>query len=49
ALKSLNKSSDSTNDLLKEIDDNTFFIQCLGISQEPKTQNYIMVMEFASS
>src|SRR5436305_1481162 len=27
--------------------DSDFFIQCLGFSQDPKTSNYIMVMEFA--
>src|ERR1041385_3321947 len=27
---------------------NKFFIRCLGISQDPVTFNYIMVMEFAS-
>src|ERR1041385_6532275 len=27
---------------------NKFFIRCLGISQDPVTSNYIMVMEFAS-
>src|SRR2546423_6046909 len=27
---------------------NEFFIRCLGISQDPVTSNYIMVMEFAS-
>src|SRR6266542_3902409 len=29
------------------MDHNTFFIQCLGISQDPKTYEYIMIMEFA--
>src|SRR6266496_349660 len=29
------------------MDNNTFFIQCLGISQDPKTCEYIMIMEFA--
>ncbi len=29
--------------------DNTFFIKCLGISQDPKTCNYIMVMELANN
>ena len=28
--------------------DNNFFVQCLGFSQDPKTFNYIIVMEFAS-
>jgi len=27
--------------------DNSFFIKCLGISQDPKTCNYMMIMEFA--
>ena len=27
---------------------NKFFIRCLGISQDPVTSNYIMIMEFAS-
>src|ERR1044071_4825371 len=27
---------------------NKFFIRCLGISKDPVTSNYIMVMEFAS-
>src|SRR6266516_4204547 len=28
--------------------DNYFFVQCLGFSQDPKTSNYIIVMEFAT-
>ena len=28
--------------------DNNFFVRCLGFSQDPKTSNYIIVMEFAS-
>src|SRR2546429_478856 len=27
--------------------DNNFFVRCLGFSQDPKTSNYIIVMEFA--
>src|SRR6266516_4031504 len=27
--------------------DNIFFVRCLGFSQDPKTSNYIIVMEFA--
>src|ERR1043165_8063474 len=27
--------------------DNNFFIRCLGFSQDPKTSNYIIIMEFA--
>nr|CAG8466104.1 1338_t:CDS:2 [Entrophospora candida] len=54
ALKCLNGSSDSTIDFLKEVElnlqiaDDAFFIQCMGISQDPQTLNYIMVMELAS-
>jgi len=29
------------------MDNNTFFIQFLGISQDPKTCEYIIIMEFA--
>jgi serine/threonine protein kinase len=50
ALKTLNNSS---LDFLKEIEsnvqiaENPFFIQCLGISQDPQTLYYMIVMEFA--
>ena len=27
--------------------DNNFFVRCLGFSQDPKTSNFIIVMEFA--
>ena len=55
ALKSLNNSSDSISDILKEVEsniqlgDHPYIIQCFGISQDPQTLDYIMVMEFATS
>jgi serine/threonine protein kinase len=48
------RSIDSIFDLIKEVEssvqiaDNPFFIQVLGISQDPQTQNYMIVKEFAS-
>ncbi|CAG8794155.1 7261_t:CDS:1 [Cetraspora pellucida] len=53
-LKILDRSSDLSINFLNEfksylqVYDSTYFIRCLGISQEPHTYNYIMVMEFAS-
>ncbi|GBB84219.1 hypothetical protein RclHR1_10840004 [Rhizophagus clarus] len=51
ALKYLDKSDISC--LLEEVKpfvdliDNTLFIQCLGFSQDPKTSQYIIIMEYA--
>ncbi|MDW3631938.1 MAG: protein kinase [Nitrososphaeraceae archaeon] len=51
ALKSL--IDNSSLNFLKEVEsnvqiaENPFFIQCLGISQDPQTLNYMIVMEFA--
>jgi serine/threonine protein kinase len=52
ALKSLNNSSDSISDILKEVEsniqlgDHPYIIQCFGISQDPKTKNFMMVMDY---
>ncbi|RHZ35830.1 protein kinase [endosymbiont GvMRE of Glomus versiforme] len=52
-LKSLHNSQDITTDFLQEvayhhrlIDDNGWVVKCYGISQNPKTKNYLMVMRY---
>ncbi|RHZ87728.1 hypothetical protein Glove_31g30 [Diversispora epigaea] len=55
ALKTINNPTDPISDLLKEIEsniqvvDDPHFIRCLGITQDSKTHNYMMVMEYATS
>ncbi|RHZ70584.1 hypothetical protein Glove_269g64 [Diversispora epigaea] len=55
ALKTINNPMDPISDLLKEIEsniqvvDDPHFIRCLGITQDSKTHNYMMVMEYATS
>ncbi|RHZ84445.1 hypothetical protein Glove_81g23 [Diversispora epigaea] len=55
ALKTINNPTDPISDLLKEIESNVqvvddpHFIRCLGITQDSKTHNYMMVMEYATS
>src|SRR2546427_493478 len=57
ALKILNDSQDVTINFLREISsykvfdninfNSTYIIKCYGISQEPETKNYVMVMDYA--
>ncbi|CAG8769612.1 7722_t:CDS:2, partial [Racocetra fulgida] len=55
ALKTINNPIDSISNLLKEIEsniqvvDDPHFIKCLGITQDSKTHNYMIVMEYATS
>ncbi|CAG8470543.1 2502_t:CDS:2, partial [Dentiscutata heterogama] len=55
ALKTINNSIDPISDLLNEIEsniqvvDDPHFIRCLGITQDSKTHNYMIVMEYATS
>lgn len=50
-LKNLNNSQNMTIDFLREVANNKVFgingiiVRCFGISQDPKTKNYIIVME----
>ncbi|RGB24518.1 kinase-like domain-containing protein [Rhizophagus diaphanus] len=51
ALKCLHNSQDITADFLKEVEStllvrrSIFVVRCLGITKDPKTNNFIMVME----
>ncbi|GBC54453.2 kinase-like domain-containing protein [Rhizophagus irregularis DAOM 181602=DAOM 197198] len=51
ALKCLHNSQDITADFLKEVESNIlacytdFIVRCFGITKDPKTNNFIMVME----
>ncbi|GBB96581.1 hypothetical protein RclHR1_02790004 [Rhizophagus clarus] len=48
ALKSLNGSQNITLEFINEYDIyTTYFIKCYGISQDPNTKEYIMVMNYA--
>ncbi|CAG8452510.1 14006_t:CDS:2 [Racocetra fulgida] len=55
ALKTINNPIDPISDILKEIEsnievvDDPHFIRCLGITQDSKTNNYMIVMEYATS
>lgn len=54
-LKSLHNSKNITKDFLNEIkahimlSDDTFIIRCYGITQDPDTKNYMLVMDYAQS
>ncbi|CAB4420284.1 unnamed protein product [Rhizophagus irregularis] len=51
ALKCLHNSQDITADFLKEVESNIlarytdYIVRCFGITKDPKTNNFIMVME----
>ncbi|POG58424.1 uncharacterized protein OCT59_000381 [Rhizophagus irregularis] len=50
ALKCLHNSQDITADFLKEIESNilacdVFIVRCYGITKDPKTNNFVMVMQ----
>ncbi|EXX56358.1 Tpk3p [Rhizophagus irregularis DAOM 197198w] len=53
ALKSLNNSENISLEFMNEIalhnkvDNNSFIIKLYGITQDPKTKNYMMVLEYA--
>ncbi|UZO23333.1 uncharacterized protein OCT59_015676 [Rhizophagus irregularis] len=51
-LKCLHNSQDITSEFLKEIESHTMIIsnfvtQCFGITKDPKSNNFMMVMEYA--
>jgi hypothetical protein len=53
ALKILNNSQDISDDFLREItnqnllvSDMGYVVPCYGISQDPETNNYVIVMEY---
>ncbi|EXX59144.1 kinase-like domain-containing protein [Rhizophagus irregularis DAOM 181602=DAOM 197198] len=54
ALKCLYNSQDITADFLKEVESNilvhnSFIVRCFGITKDPKTNNFMMVMELKNS
>ncbi|PKK67153.1 hypothetical protein RhiirC2_783889, partial [Rhizophagus irregularis] len=55
ALKSLNNSENISLEFMNEIalhnkvDNNSFIIKLYGITQDPETKNYMMVMEYAEN